>query len=125
MDRIKGIIMCKACKHHQPWSGRGMGRFEYDDPASSSCQNCGRRNRFYPQRFGIGGNITETRGRPPAVVFRRRPSWTISKQLTAECRARNRGSIEDEDELVSRETEALRDRVQKRIEELEELKEGL
>jgi len=102
-----------------------MGRFLYDDPASSSCQNCGRRNRFYPQRFGIGGNITETRGRPPAVVFRRRPSWTISKQLTAECRARNRGSIEDEDELVMKETEALRDRVQKRIQELEELKEGL
>ena len=102
-----------------------MGVFEYDDPASSSCRQCGKRNRFYPQRFGIGGNITETRGRPPAVVFRRRPSWTIIQALTAESRQRNHGVITDEDELIEEETQRFRDSVQKRIDELEELKEGL
>jgi len=87
--------------------------------------NCNRRNRFYPRRFGIGGGLTETRGRPPAVVFRRRPSWTIRQQLTSESRMRNRGSIIDEDELIAQETERLRERVNKRIEDLELIKEGL
>ena len=39
--------------------------------------------------------------------------------LAAESRARNRGSIIDEDELIAQETERLRERVQKRIEDLE------
>jgi hypothetical protein len=90
--------------------------------ATSNCRKCGRRNRFHPRRFGIGGNLTETRGRPPAVFFRRRPEWTISLQLTSESRARNRGSIVDEDELIEKETQRFRDSVQERIDELEEMK---
>jgi hypothetical protein len=113
--------MCKTCNHHQPWQGRGLTT----RPSSSQCRQCDRRNRFYPRRFGIGGNITETRGRPPAVVFRRRPSWTIIQALVMESRQRNHGVIEDEDELILQETHRLRDRVQKRIEDLELLKEGL
>ncbi len=69
--------------------------------------------------------MTETRGRPPAVFFRRRPNWTIILQMTTESRARNRGSIVDEDELAFQETQEFKDRVQNRIDELQKLKEAL
>jgi hypothetical protein len=45
--------------------------------------------------------------------------------LTSESRARNRGSIVDEDELMFQETEEFKDRVQKRIDDLEKVKEAL
>ena len=69
--------------------------------------------------------MTETRGRPPAVFFRRRPRWTIPVQMISESRARNRGSIVDEDELAFQETEEFKDRVQERIDQLQKMKEAL
>jgi len=119
---MKGIVMCMKCKHHQPWISRGGGGSQI---ATSYCRKCGKRNRFYPGRFGPAGQLTETRGRPPAVFFRRRPNWTITLQLTSESRARNRGSIVDEDELMFQETEEFKDRVQKRIDDLQKVKEAL
>lgn len=119
---MKGIVMCMKCKHHQPWISRGGGGSQI---ATSYCRRCGKRNRFYPGRFGPAGQLTETRGRPPAVYFRHRPSWTITRQLTSESRARNRGTIVDEDDLAFQETEEFKDRVQNRIDELQKLKEAL
>ena len=46
-------------------------------------------------------------------------------QMTTESRARNRGSIVDEDELAFQETQDFKDRVQNRIDELQKLKEAL
>jgi len=69
--------------------------------------------------------LNETRGRKPAVYFRRRPEWTIHLQMASESRARNRGSIVEEDELEFQETEDFKDRVQKRIDELQKVKEAL
>ena len=46
-------------------------------------------------------------------------------QLISESRARNRGSIDDEEELAFQETEEFRERVQNRIEELQKVKEAL
>jgi membrane protease subunit (stomatin/prohibitin family) len=124
MGMMKGIVMCQACKHHQPWASKGQNRHP-KTIATSNCHKCGKRNRFYPNRFRGDGKLTETRGRKPAVYFRRRPEWTIHLQMASESRARNRGSIVDEDELMFQETEEFKDRVQKRIEELEEIKEAL
>lgn len=115
--------MCMACRHHQPWisrSGYSAGKI-----ATSNCMKCGRRNRFYPDRFHSAGHLNETRGRKPAVHFRRRPEYTIPLQMTSESRARNRGSIVDEDELMFRETQEFKDRVQQRIDDLQRMKEGL
>jgi len=71
------------------------------------------------------GLLHETRGRKPAVMFRRRPEWTIHLQMLLESRARNRGSIVDEEELVFQETADFKDRVQKRIDLLQLVKEAL
>ena len=120
---MRGIVMCQKCKHHQPWISRSG--WTSGNIATSNCRKCEKRNRFYPHRFGIGGNLTETRGRPPAVVFRKRPSWTITLQMISECRARNRGYGVDEDELMAQETEEFRERVQNRIQQLQNLKEAL
>lgn len=117
---MRGIVMCQACKHHQPWLSRKERQI-----ATSNCKKCGRRNRFHPRRFGSGGILTETRGRPPAVFFRRRPEWTITLQMVSESRARNRGSIVDEEELIDFETRRFRDSVQERIDELEKMKERI
>ena len=122
-ERMKGIVMCQKCKHHQPWISRK--NWSSGKIATSNCRKCGKRNRFYPHRFGPAGQLTETRGRPPAVFFRRRPEWTIVLQMTSESRARNRGSIVDEDELAFRETEEFKDRVQERIDQLQKMKEAL
>ncbi len=46
-------------------------------------------------------------------------------QMTTESRARNRGSIVDEDELAFQETQEFKDRVQERIDQLQKMKEAL
>jgi hypothetical protein len=45
--------------------------------------------------------------------------------MLLESRARNRGTIVDEDDLSFQETQAFKDRVQKRIDELQKVKEAL
>jgi hypothetical protein len=120
---MKGIVLCQKCKHHQPWISQS--RYQLGNIATSNCRKCGKRNRFYPHRFGSQGNLVERRGRKPAVHFRRRPDWTIILQLTSESRARNRGSIVDEEELAFQETEEFRERVQERIDHLLKVKEAL
>ena len=45
--------------------------------------------------------------------------------MVSESRARNRGSIVDEEELIEFETRRFRDSVQERIDELEKMKERI
>ena len=115
---MRGIVMCMNCKHHQGWiarSGWRLGKI-----ACSNCRKCGKRNRFYPHRWGDHGQLTETRGRKPAVWFRRRPEWTIPRQMNEESKHRNRGSIVDLEEQMAKETLSFRERVQNRIDEVKE-----
>ncbi|HIB65614.1 MAG TPA: hypothetical protein EYO33_11030 [Phycisphaerales bacterium] len=79
---------------------------------------CDRRNRFWPHRFNARGELLETRGRPAAVIFRRRPEHTIHLQLLEESRHRNAGSFVHIPEESFQTADLLEDRAAKRIYEM-------
>jgi len=114
MGMMRGIIMCMSCRHHQPW----LARRKCNGISGSICMKCGRRNRFWPSRFNARGELLETRGRPAAVIFRRRPEHTIHLQLLEESRHRNAGSFVHIDEESFQTADLFEDRQAKRIYEM-------
>lgn len=123
MGMRRGIVRCSSCGWFQPWFSKSLSPKVGD----SSCRKCGRRNRFKPDAYATDGSRRSgfRHGRKSAVAFFSRPDWDPKKALAAEAQARNlrakEGVFVDIDAMIAQERERLRERVQNRVDQLQEL----